>query len=323
MSSTDPNFSYCKLLMPLEGANNNVAFVDYSPSNKVVSVYGNARISSLQSKWGNGSGLFDGSGDYAVINDQNGLAFGTGDFCIGGHIFPSSVSGYHVLMDFRPTRETGNYLILDILNGYLRVLVGATTKIVSSVSIAIDTWVFFRLKRASGGLSLRLNSTIVGTAYAAENLVVGTNRPVIGVSGYDLLYGYSGNIQDIAVHNVAAYSDAAPVPGRLVVPAFPDYSSTIAVSGNATVSGGGPVDYVSILDADDNAIKAAEATTDGSGDWSADIPTGSYYFLFVADGYPSEVSGPHAVSESGVSPAIPNIVLGGGGGTAKTVGYAF
>lgn len=323
MSYTDPNYPYYKLLAPLEGANGSIAFRDYSAAGKTISVYGNAKTSSARSKWGHGSGEFDGSGDYATVNNQDGFAFGSNNFCIGGHIYPLSVSGYHVLVDFRPASGNGNYIVIDILNSYMRVLVGATVKIVSSVSVAANVWTFFRVKRVSGVLSLRLQSTIVGAAASDESLIVGTNRPIIGASGYDLLYGYYGNIQDIVIHSDAVYSDSAPIPGRLVVPAFPDYSSAIAVSGNATVSGGGACDYVAIYDANDNSSKAYEAIPDGSGNWAVDITTGSYYFGFYADGYPSQISGPHTVSSGGVSPAIPDVVLGSSSGTAKTVGYAF
>lgn len=49
---------------------------------KAVTAYGNARISTAQSKFGGASGLLHGSGDYLSLADSADWVFGAGDFTI-------------------------------------------------------------------------------------------------------------------------------------------------------------------------------------------------------------------------------------------------
>jgi len=49
---------------------------------KTVTAYGNAQISTAQSKFGGASGLFDGAGDYLSTPDSDDWNFGSGDFTI-------------------------------------------------------------------------------------------------------------------------------------------------------------------------------------------------------------------------------------------------
>lgn len=57
-------------------------FLDSSPSAYTVTTAGNAQITLAQSKFGGGSGLLDGTGDYITIPDSDDFAFGSGDFTI-------------------------------------------------------------------------------------------------------------------------------------------------------------------------------------------------------------------------------------------------
>jgi len=64
--SGDPHAANVVLFLPMTGANNSTSFTDYSPTPKTVTVYSDAKISTAQSKWGEGAGYFDGTG--AVIS---------------------------------------------------------------------------------------------------------------------------------------------------------------------------------------------------------------------------------------------------------------
>jgi hypothetical protein len=56
-----------KLLLPMNGANNSTTFTDYSSTGRTVTAYGDAKISTAQSKWGGSSAYFDGTGDYLSV----------------------------------------------------------------------------------------------------------------------------------------------------------------------------------------------------------------------------------------------------------------
>lgn len=55
------------VLLRMEGTNGSTTFIDSSPSPQTITANGNAQISTAQSKFGESSGLFDGSGDYLSI----------------------------------------------------------------------------------------------------------------------------------------------------------------------------------------------------------------------------------------------------------------
>lgn len=72
--------SYTKLLLHGNGADASTVIVDETA--KAVTVVGNAQLDTAQQKFGSGSILFDGTGDYLTLVDSADWAFGTGDFTI-------------------------------------------------------------------------------------------------------------------------------------------------------------------------------------------------------------------------------------------------
>jgi len=77
---TDPYWSNVVLAMHMDGANNSTTFTDLKGHS--VTPYGNAKISTTQSKFGGSSAYFDGGGDYLQIPHSSDLDLSTGDFTI-------------------------------------------------------------------------------------------------------------------------------------------------------------------------------------------------------------------------------------------------
>ena len=75
----DPQFGSVSLLLHGDGANGSTTIVDSSPTPKTVTAFGDAQISTAQSKFGGASIAFDGTGDYLSANDGD-LVLGTGSF---------------------------------------------------------------------------------------------------------------------------------------------------------------------------------------------------------------------------------------------------
>ena len=77
----DPNFSSVSLLLHMDGANNSTTFIDSSSAARTITVNGNAKISTAQSKFGGASGLFDGTGDWLTATSDAAFTL-DGDFTI-------------------------------------------------------------------------------------------------------------------------------------------------------------------------------------------------------------------------------------------------
>lgn len=89
----DPYFANVSLLLHMDGTNGSTTFTDSSGTPKTITRFGNAQISTAQSRFGGASGLFDGSGDYLSISDSSDLTFGTGNFTVEFWIYPLNYGG--------------------------------------------------------------------------------------------------------------------------------------------------------------------------------------------------------------------------------------
>jgi hypothetical protein len=79
--NADPSYNVV-LLLHMNGSNGSTTFTDSSPNNRAVTAYGDAQISTTQSKFGGSSLYLDGDGDYLEIADSDDFDFGTGDWTI-------------------------------------------------------------------------------------------------------------------------------------------------------------------------------------------------------------------------------------------------
>jgi len=89
----DSYYSSVSLLLPMDGSNNSTVFTDYGPSARAVTAYGDAKISTSQSKFGGSSAVFDGTGDYLSVANSDAFDFGSGDFAIEAWIYIAANSG--------------------------------------------------------------------------------------------------------------------------------------------------------------------------------------------------------------------------------------
>lgn len=193
-------------------------------------------------------------------------------------------------------------------------------------ALTADSWIIAEVVRNENAVSFGVNGVI--NSYSITGYTASSDELYVGAENSGTNNFFYGDIAEIwAIGKAISVSERQAIEWVLankfgltsLLPASYPY---LSIGGNVTISGGGSGDSVAIIEATTQEFLAL-IEPDTNGDWTADIFYGSYYFLFSASGYQSEVSGPHTVSVSGVSPAIPDIVLGSSGGTMKTVGYAF
>lgn len=174
--SGDPHFNNVVLLMHFNGANDSVVFTDVK--GKTVTPFGNARISTTQSKFDGSSAYFDGSGDYLSItgNDDFNL---NGDFTIE----------FFARFDSVPTAGGGFQCIFDIggyyqgirigwfnYQGHKLLVDGAVGDNWFPASLSSNTWYHIAATRSGNTLRAFLDGSQVGSVTTLANI-----NPAAGV----------------------------------------------------------------------------------------------------------------------------------------------
>ena len=203
---TDPNFANVSLLLHGDGTNGSQTIIDSSAAARTVTVFGNAQISTAQSKFGGASIAFDGTGDYITLASNAAFGYGTGDFTWEMWFRASSTSsGY--LMD----HTGGNAGILAFTSGnkvsYFNTTVGTAGALYNTGSGAVsaNTWYHIAVCRASGTTKLFLDGVEKSSQADSHNYPTAG----IGFGSFSLAnsFFYNGFFDDIRItKGVARYT---------------------------------------------------------------------------------------------------------------------
>jgi YD repeat-containing protein len=153
-NSTPPGIdSYTKLALHMDGSDGSTTFTDSSSSLKSVTAYGNAQVSTAQSKFGGASGLFDGNGDYLVVPDFDDWAWPNGtdftvDFWVRLDALPSSGSLFMVATQYVDTTHLWDLFLWND-GGTYKWYFGSpgTVVIAPAASLASGQWYHVALTR--------------------------------------------------------------------------------------------------------------------------------------------------------------------------------
>ena len=214
---TEPfDAGYVSLLLHADGANGSTTFTDNSYNPKVITVAGNAQISTAQSKFGGASAYFDGTGDYLSIPTDAGFQFSTGDFTIEMWV-KTATATTDVLLDYYTAAQPGWQLAITggVLQWY-------TTAVIKTGAIAVNTdaWVHIAIVRSAGYLNFYIDGVADGAAVAhTTNLNYATS--ILGIGGQvatrSATYDYAGYIDDLRIiKGLALYTaDFSPPTAEL------------------------------------------------------------------------------------------------------------
>lgn len=209
------------LLLHGDGANGSTTIVDSSPRPKTVATFGNAQISTAQSKFGGASIAFDGNGDYLETPSSIDFAFGAGDFTIEGwcYLVASPSTGYPVLFE----TTSGSRLFINFRQSRSFAVTTPSAVIATSPSDApLNEWFYFAVTRASTSFRVFLNGTsgVVGSSNYVFNDSTVTGRIGSFGSGESL----NGYINDFRItKGIARYTSNFTPPTAL----FPDFWSPL------------------------------------------------------------------------------------------------
>jgi len=175
-----------------------------------LTLYGDAKISNAQSKFGGTSLYLDGTDDYAQIPTTSAFAFGTGDFTIEGFFFLSTQTQYDNLFDFRSGGD-GNGVDLYFDNNPLRIIVffGGNDQITASSGTPTNQWVHIAVVRSGSTTTLYQNGVSLGTSTAVQNFTASGCR--IGAR-FALQYAMEGYVDEFRVSNTARYTSNFTAP---------------------------------------------------------------------------------------------------------------
>lgn len=204
------------LLLHGNGADGSTVFTD--ETGKTVTAYGNAKISTAQSKFGGSSMAFGSSGDRLDVANSDALILGSGDFTIELFHYPLGTNGR--LCTKRAYNATGTGSWRLNANGFEQL--ENPTSLLSWTSLPVGQWSHLAITRYVGVLHARVNGILAASVASSfnfsstEKLTVGGDNDVSGASA-------NGYIADLhIVKGVALYTaDFTPPTAPLAV--FPGY----------------------------------------------------------------------------------------------------
>ena len=219
---TDPYISSVSTLLHFDGANNATTFTDSSANPKTFTAYGNAKLSTTQSKFGGTSLYLDGSNSYIVAPTSADFGMGTGDFTFEGWFFPTtSVDTFANLFNFG-TYASGILLRIAGASSGGDFLYFANTQLMSSARLTssqlpANTWTHVALVRSSGtvymfvgGTILAQQSGVTANLGTTQPITIGKDAHIAAGTNADVWTGYMDEIR--VTKGVARYTSAFTPP---------------------------------------------------------------------------------------------------------------
>ena len=214
--AVDPFFSNVSLLLHGNGANGSTTIIDSSPSPKTVTAFGNAQISTTDPKYGTGSLLFDGTGDYFQTSADASLAFETDNFTVECWCNPTVISQNDGLFTFGG-QSSGLFVALFQSNWTIGTA-GSNGTSMGSAAADLNTWRHVAVTRSGTSLRLFVDGTQKGsTLTSSTNLT--DNQLKIGYY-YSDTFGFIGKIDEFRItKGIARYTANFTPPTA----PFPDF----------------------------------------------------------------------------------------------------
>ncbi len=210
-SDYDPYSGSNVLLLNFNGSNGSTTFTD--ETGKSVSVFGNAQISTAQSKYGGASGLFDGSGDYLIVPFNSGFRLGT-DFTLEAYVrfagYPVNNGGQYAIIiasTYGNPSHTGWQFRFD---GTASSITGmqlytGSHAVTASHGFSLNTWYHVAISRSSGLVKFFVDGVSIGSTANSDSIfATGTDNVAVGrlsTTEAVFLYYMNGNIDMLRITN--------------------------------------------------------------------------------------------------------------------------
>jgi hypothetical protein len=211
----DPYFANVSLLLRGGGTNGSTTIIDGSSSPKTVTAFGNAQISTAQSKFGGASIAFDGTGDYLDAGSNSAFGYGLNDFTIEFWTYRNASSELQVFLDHRTGVSVRVAPTIYILSNAILYYTGGNNRITGG-TVASTQWVHVALSRSGSSTKLFLNGVQTGSTYTDTNNYIDSPVRVGGANDGSSVASLNGYIDDLRItKGVARYTANFTPPGAL------------------------------------------------------------------------------------------------------------
>ena len=177
--------------------------IDSAAQNNLTLV-GNAKISSTQSKFGDTSFYVPANGDYLKLPGGTDTGnFGTGNFTIEMWIYRTTSGVVQMLIDSRSAATASDYQTQITDGNQLRSRFGGVAS--TTATVPVNEWVHIAIVRNNGTVTQYINGTGGGSYASTASLAVTSSGLTLG--GSVIQSGsIAGYVDDIRISKVARYT---------------------------------------------------------------------------------------------------------------------
>jgi hypothetical protein len=180
-----------------------LSIIDSSPSPKNISAFGNAQISTTQSKYGGSSLFFNGTSDHLTVTHPTDFNFASGDFTWEAWVYPTAIKECLAL-----SGNTSPNLFLFGGALYLRTQVGGGDLMVTAQNVTLNTQQHFAITRQETTYRYFINGTLLYTNTTATaipantTLIIGSQSTNTALS----LQFWQGYVDSLRVTRACRYT---------------------------------------------------------------------------------------------------------------------
>lgn len=191
---------YTKLMLHCDGTDGSQVFIDSSASAHAMTANGDAQVDTSQKKFGTGSFLSDGTGDYLETPYSTDFDFATGDFTLEVWLYWAGINGKNqAIISAGAASGTGWELVVNHgASDRPAFKVGGSYIVDGTSTFATNTWIHFAAVRSSGTLTLYRDGTAFGSAALAGNVNADSGVLKIGYFN-EFAQSYFGRADEIRI----------------------------------------------------------------------------------------------------------------------------
>jgi hypothetical protein len=186
--TTDPYAANVVLFLKGDGTNGSTAITDSSPSPKTISVFGNAQISTAQSKYGGSSLYFDGTNNCFIGTPVDSIyTLGSSNFTLEMWVYPFAANP-NSIMAWNDSAVFPSIVTLNPVYGNFATTFSfwrQNAAVTNLQNLTTNVWQHHALVREGNNFRWYLNGVLTvsfssSESFTGSRIVIGTN----GVNNY-------------------------------------------------------------------------------------------------------------------------------------------